>query len=108
MTKDEAIAQLKELCPVGSTVYTVLRHVSRSGMARHISAYVIKDGEPVKLDWRIAAAGIFKMSNLHGGLIVRGYGMDMGFHLVYTLGAALYSSGESDSDGGYTLNQRWL
>jgi hypothetical protein len=100
MNRNEAIAKLKELCPAGATVYTVLRHVSRSGMARRISAVVIKDGEPVELDWLINAAGIFK-SGKSDGLVVGGCGMDMGFHLVHMLDLTLYP-------GGGALNQRWL
>lgn len=37
MTKDEARKRLKEVLKPGDTVYTILRHVSRSGMTRHIS-----------------------------------------------------------------------
>lgn len=52
------------------------------------------------------------------GLKVSGCGMDMGFHLVYNLGATLWPkgtkkphgtrNGEPDSCGGYALQHRWL
>ena len=53
-----------------------------------------------------------------GGLRVSGCGMDMGFHVVYNLGYALWPdgtpephgtrNGAPDSDGGYALKHRWL
>ena len=41
--KEEAIQRLKELCPAGTRVYCVLRHVSRSGMRRVIQLVVIDE-----------------------------------------------------------------
>lgn len=40
----EAIERLRGIFPVGSTVYTILRHVSRSGMQRSISVMANSDG----------------------------------------------------------------
>lgn len=37
----EAIARLRELLPPGATAYSVLRHVSRSGMQRQIDFYAL-------------------------------------------------------------------
>ena len=36
--RDEAIANLREILKPGDTVYTILRHVSKSGMSRVIDA----------------------------------------------------------------------
>lgn len=54
----------------------------------------------------------------HGGIVVGGCGMDMGFHLVYNLGRTLWPTGTDnphgrrnghpDSDGGYALKHGWL
>ena len=53
-----------------------------------------------------------------GGLVIGGCGMDMGFHVVYNLGRAMWPdgtpdphgtrNGEPDRDGGYALKHRWL
>uniref|UniRef100_A0AB74UFV0 Uncharacterized protein n=1 Tax=Caulobacter phage BL57 TaxID=3348355 RepID=A0AB74UFV0_9VIRU len=52
------------------------------------------------------------------GIKVGGCGMDMGFHLVYSLGRTLWPNGtpkphstrngEPDRDGGYALKKEWL
>lgn len=89
--REEARERLRALLPPGSTVYTVLRHVSRSGMMRHIDVYAILDGEPRWLSGYVSkATGIPRVKD---ALKVGGCGMDMGFHVVYTLSHALYGKG---------------
>ena len=103
----------------GDTVFTVLRHVSKSGMLRRIDAYVFRNGEPVYLSGMIEALGVAKRATGYkDGLVMRGCGMDMGFALVYNLGRALWPdgtqkphgtrNGKPDTDGGYALKHRWL
>lgn len=104
MEQQEAIAKLRELCPAGTTVYTVNRYTTSSGMGRVISAFIIKDGEPYDLDFLIVRAGLYKFNQKHGGLMVRGAGMDMGFHVVYQLSRTLHPGAE----GGYALKQQWF
>jgi len=87
------LADLRRLCPVGSTVYAVLRHTSASGMRRCISLFAIADGEPRQLDYLIHKVKGTKIHRDHGGLIADGCGMDMGFHLVCGLGRTLYPDG---------------
>jgi len=94
---------LKEAFPKGSTAYLTLRSVSRSGMSRRIS---------------IHSTGIFSIYNQsyacaefigwphgtrndHASVRVSGCGMDMGFHLVYTLSSLLYGD-------GYAIKHRWI
>lgn len=84
----------------GVTIYTVLRHVSQSGMTRVIDAFMIVDGTPVSLRSALVQAG-FKVHPTHDGVKITGAGMDMGFHLVYTLGMAAHGD-------GYHFSQRWL
>ena len=100
----EAEAQLRAVLRSGDTIYTVLRHVSRSGMMRHISLFVIRDNQPVCLDWQTAQLLGWQLAK-GDGIKVGGCGMDMGFHLVYSLSAALFGYG---TRGAYDLNQRWL
>ncbi len=110
MTKAQAKAQeiedakdkLRAILPKGSTVYTILRHVSASGMSRRISVITIdKDGMPRSVDYYAATALDWKHAIDDDGVTVGGTGMDMGFHLVHTLAHALYGD-------GYALKHDWL
>lgn len=128
----EAIERLRAAMPPGSTVYTQLQHVSRSGMMRHISVRTSLEGLH---DWDVAAAVGYSLAPREG-IKVSGAGMDMGFHLIYNLSYVLYPDGfdcvaaelpihergrtcpSNDhsnrehnlhhKDGGYALKQRWL
>ena len=118
----------------GDTLYTVLRHVARSGMLRHIDVYVLKsrhDGiwRPVYLSGRVAT--VLERSRAKDGSIKEaGCGMDAGFNIVYSLSQALFahgfecigdhcpSSDHSNGDrdytphhhdsGGYALRHEWI
>lgn len=97
--RDEAIQELRSLLQPGDTVYTVLRHVSRSGMSRNIDLYVFRDNEPLYLSWWAAKAlGWTINQGKNEGIKVSGCGMDMGWHLVDTLARTL----------GIELKHRWL
>lgn len=117
--KQEAIEKLREWIKPGQTVYTILRHVSKSGMTRHISVLVPwtdeKTGEvrfihpnhavSKALGWRLTTTGGSDC------LVVGGCGMDMGFHLVYTLSCVLYGKnpdGSYSHEGAYSVKQEWL
>ena len=127
----EAVEELRELVKPGAVVYTVLRHVSRSGMSRAIDLYIIDQnhytGKPGlrRITYAVSKALDYKYSDNHDALIVGGCGMDMGFSVVYNLGGVLYPEGwtreeggsygrhtaqvgEHDKDGGYSLRQEWL
>jgi len=136
--RNEAIAQLRAMLPPGSTVHTVLRHVSRSGMSRSVSLVIAEDGQPWDISYLAARALGDRMDPNHGGIKMGGAGMDMGFALVYNLSTVLYRDGfecigEGDADrwgsrcpsndhsngdrdytphhhtsGGYALRQEWL
>ena len=103
MTKEEAIKRLKEEIKKGDTLWTQLNHVSQSGMTRHISVRQIKKDYPldwtrlvsIALDWKEAK------NRCGGGIKVGGCGMDMGFHLIYTLSSVLYND-------GYAIKHSWL
>jgi len=104
--RQEAIDRLREILKPGDTVYTIVKHVSRSGMLRHIELYVIKDNEPQRLSgWAADALG-WRWTN--DGVVVGGCGMDMGFHTVYELAATLFNHPISGNPDGYALKQRWL
>ena len=80
-----------ELIQPGVTVYTLIRHVSASGMSRVIDLFVIqeaKDGSGPYLrrfSWSAAIVGGSTYDRKHEGVKVWGYGMDMAFCLVSSL-----------------------
>lgn len=119
---------LEDLKP-GDTVYTKVNHVSRSGMSRNIEVYIFKNNQPFYLSYdaaRVLGWGQAK----DGSVKVGGCGMDMGFHLVYSLSYRLFPEYKCTGDGcmspvhinqpttprdgitihedGYALKQRWL
>lgn len=115
--KEQHTRDLRKLLKAGQTVYTNCEEVSRSGMSRRISLYIVHKGEIVNITRRASIITGFGMSS-RGGLIVGGCGMDMGFHAVYTLGRCLWPkgtrkphgtrNGAPDRDGGYALKHSWL
>ena len=105
--KTEAIERLRSMMDVGNTIYTVLRHVSSSGMTRYIDLYVIKDNRPLRITWSAAQALGWPYDRKREALKVTGCGMDMGFHAVYTLSRVIYS-GKVEGDAGYSLQHNWM
>lgn len=116
----EARESILRFLKPGSNVYTIVRHVSRSGMQREISLYAIsKDGRPQWLDGWASKLLDYRLGK-NEGLVVGGCGMDMAFHLVYNLGSVLWPKGdgktvtgrngttEPETDGGYLLNKHSL
>ena len=96
-TKDETLEAidylLAELTP-GRTVYTKLTHVSRSGMSRSIEVYLAEGRDNLTdITWQVARATNSRVDNNHGGIVMQGCGMDMGYALVYGLGRTLYPDG---------------
>lgn len=129
--REEAIAKLRAMLPPGSKVYTVVRHVSSSGMTRHISCLVatVEDGKPAidEITWYVCRALGYRRHDRNGGAIVGGCGMDMGYHLVHSLSYALHGmdtvgkkAKEASEAGrpfrarrgnyraGYSLNHEWI
>ena len=88
--RDEAIASLRETLKPGDTVFTVLRSMSRSGMNRKIDLYKLEDGNPRWLSPLAACACGFTFDAKREAISVGGCGMDMGFHLVYSLSRVLF------------------
>lgn len=89
--KAQAKATVAELVEPGATVYTLIRHVSSSGMTRVIDVFVIQTdkhtGEPYlrRFSWSAALALGWTYNRKHEGVKVSGCGMDMAFHLVSSL-----------------------
>ena len=96
---EEAQTTLREWLSPGDTVYTVLRHVSRSGMMRAIDLYHIahdqkRDGLSKTWLSRVAAKACnSSFSEKYEAMRADGGGMDMGFHLVSNLSRVLFPDG---------------
>ncbi len=137
--RQESIDYLLKVLGKSHHVYTAIKHVSSSGMTRHISCYAaIKDQYTkhpgiVDITWHVGRVLDYKRNRSNGGLVVGGCGMDMGFHVVYTLSSYMYRGGfrcfgaacqandhfndrdcdrakgkHLHKDGGYALSQSWL
>ena len=94
--RDDARTALRALLPPGCTVYTILRHVARSGMFRTIEVLRFHEGpprQPHSLTWLAAIATGFPYNRRHEALGISGCGMDMGFHVVSNLSRVLYPAG---------------
>lgn len=105
--KTNAIKLLREYLPAGSTVYTILRDVSRSGMSRKISVVAFTKGPdgtiyPLHLTMLVSQAIGWRVKTGFNDVIISGsLGMDAGEHLVQTLSYALYGH-------SYAFKQKWL
>ena len=91
--RDEAITELRARLKPGQEILCVLRHVSRSGMQRVIDLKIIEGGEMRGLGWSASRALGYRFDDKRDGIVVGGCGMDMGFAIVYELGAALFREG---------------
>lgn len=134
--REESLERLREWVKPGDTLTTVLRHTSTSGMMRSIDVYLLgcEKGKPTKLWLSYHAARILGWSfdERREAVKVSGVGMDMGFHLVYSLASAVFpdpfrctgktcpSNAHNNKPypprdgrmkhpgGGYSLRQTWL
>lgn len=133
--RNEARETLRRTLKPGATVYTTVKHVSRSGMQREISVHAVENGEIVWLSGLVAKATGNRLGK-RDGIVIGGCGMDMGFAIVHELSYALYpegfgcigegpnhadrcpsndhSNGDRDytphqhKEGGYALRHRWI
>lgn len=103
--REEARDTLAGVFGPDSVAHTVLRHVSSSGMTRDISVIAVRpNGDLWNVSYYVGVLLGLPVRDAMGARAVRvsGGGMDMGFHLVYSLSAVLF-----DGDG-YQIDQRWL
>lgn len=92
--------KLLRASPKGTKVYAVLRHVSNSGMLRHIDFFLMLDNEPVWITPAVRDVADYKQTK-DGALKVHGTGMDMGFSVVYNLSSAMFGD-------GYYFKSEWI
>ncbi len=122
--REESIAALRGWLKPGDTVHCIVRHVSRSGMSRRISLLkIMPDGSRRYLSGSAACALGWGWSTRDGHDAVRvdGCGMDMCFHVVYSLAHAIFRADDpkprkrmpgfpdgAPSDRGYWLRAEVL
>lgn len=120
--RDEAIERLREWIKPGDTVYTILDHVSSSGMSRAIRVVLPtihgSNGSTsvdfVHPNWAVGKALGLRHWKRNGreqdALTIGGCGMDMGYHLVYSLSHTIYPEytclGKSKCPSNYHVNHR--
>ncbi len=94
----------------GDKIYTVIKSVSSSGMSRTMSIYVVIDGQLQNITYHTAKALDYSLVDVNGSRVMRvgGCGMDMGFHVVYSLSGYLFRDLNLDGDPGYLLKQEWI
>jgi uncharacterized protein (UPF0128 family) len=87
-------------------VYTVLRHISSSGLSKDISLKTVQDGEIIDITYYVAKAigDTLKERNGQRAIRVTGGGMDLGYHLVHSLSTVLYFGQDR---AGYALSHDW-
>ena len=107
--REEAREELRQLLAGDRPqVLTLLRHVSRSGMSRDISLFIMdSDGDLRNITYTAAAALGESCKDRHGHNVIRvhGCGMDMGFHIVYNLSSVLFAGQDR---AGYVISHRWI
>lgn len=87
----------------GDTVYTILRHVSRSGMQRQVSVVVFQNGHAYHPNWSTAVLTGLRLNRAgaRDALILGGCGYDVGAEVVGRLSQVLF--------GDYNaLRHEWL
>lgn len=94
--KSAALEKLRARVPAGSTIYGIVREISRSGMSRTIDFYAFTGSPNDRLDHRSVwlsplIRDIYgaRMAKADRGLVIHGCGMDMIMHV------ATYVSGEA-------------
>lgn len=94
------------------TVYTVLRGASSSGLTQYVSLMVPgldHEGKPelYNITWHASNVLGDKLHDKNGHRVIKlqGGGMDLGFHVVYSLSSVLYAGQDR---AGYVLSHRWI
>jgi hypothetical protein len=104
-----AMERLRNTFPSGSTVTTTIKNVSRSGMGRSIAVFATDDkGIICNVSRDVARVCEWRYDNDRQAVYVSGCGMDMAFHLVYTLAHVLYRTDENWQRAGYLLENRTI
>ena len=90
----EAIDYLKENIVANMKIYYLVMRVSKSGMSRRIRFFISIDGEIQDISFFVARSldYAFKCDE---GVLLKGCGMDMGYHVVTQLSHVLFGNYDS-------------
>lgn len=132
--KDRALRYLKNLLRPGDTIFTTLKHVSRSGMYRRIGVCVIRRNNPIDIAGPVSTVLDLKWCD-DGSVGIGGCGTDMGFEIAHCLGYKVFpegftcikdagvtcpsadhsnpgkerfTKGSHHDSGGYAFHHRWM
>ena len=94
--KAYAETKLNQILKRNETIYSVIRHVSQSGMTRHITFFIIKDGQVWHIDNLISDYLDYRTNKRFNALVVGGCGMDMAFSVVNNLQGEMNYSKNTD------------
>lgn len=83
-----ALERLRETIDLGDTIYSIMRHRSRSGMYRVVQLIIVRDNRPLYLGCDVATALGLRYDRRHEGIGVRG--LDSAEHVVSRLSRALF------------------
>ncbi len=95
MERTLEIANLKSWLKPGTTVYSVLRGRSRSGMSRTLEFYVVFNREICRVTWSVAKILALPYDERVEALRVKGCGIDIGRDVVERLGRALFDDAQA-------------
>lgn len=91
-TKEDAIAKLKEMIQPGDTIYTIVKHVSKSRQSRAISFYVVDSSRNILvIDYYMSLVLEVPFDKKNQGLKIQGDGMDMCWHTVTNLSHLIFN-----------------
>lgn len=99
--RENAINRLREKLPRGTVIYTLLRHISTSGLTHWLDLYHVSDNTLLRITWTVAQATGANYSRKHEAVRESGTGMDMGHAAVHYLSHILYGD-------EHALKQKWL
>ena len=108
--KEHAISLLRGWITPGTTIYTVLHTVAKSGMSRTLTAFIIREDaidagpQPLKITAQLWQAGLgTRTEDLT--LRVESGGMDAGAAVVHHLACLLFPD---DAEARRSIRQEWL
>ena len=107
----ELLQDLAKL-PKETIIYTIVHHVSASGMFRHIEMFRLEKNQKIPIRFLTEEFFNYHIDRKTDFYGVSGCGMDMGFALVNSLSYLVSSfrakqKGKDESDG-YYFTQRWF
>lgn len=86
--KQDALSTLNVILKPNDRVFYRVNKVSRSGMSRRISFYAILDNDLLNLNYLFET--VLDYNSNEDGVLIRGCGMDMGFHAISTISSTMF------------------